>query len=105
MIGYILIVFATLCGNAKGFAGKKSSEALTTLSHKLYFGAVRTGMCALLGLCIWFCEGAFCKVGADAILISVVSYLVSNISCFLTISFQTRFSVFNLLRFFSHLAI
>ena len=79
MIGYILIVFATLCGNAKGFAGKKSSEALTTLSRKLYFGAVRTGMCALLGLCIWLCEGAFCEVGADAILISVVSGLSQGI--------------------------
>lgn len=79
MIGYILIVFATLCGNAKGFAGKKSSDALTTLSHKLYFGAVRTGACALLGLCIWLCEGAIYQVGLDAVLISVVSGLSQGI--------------------------
>ena len=79
IIGYILIVFATLCGNAKGYAGKQSSADLDTLSHKLYFGAVRTGACALLALLIWLFEGEFSYVGTEGTLISVVSGLSQGI--------------------------
>lgn len=73
MMGYLFIVLATLCGTAKGYAGKKSSGALRTLSDKLYFGAWRTALCAAMGLVIWLLERDFSGIGKNAVTISVVS--------------------------------
>lgn len=73
MTGYLFLIFAVLCGAAKGYAGKKSSGALETLGAKLYFGAWRTSICALLGFGIWLAEGNFEFIGTNAVIISVVS--------------------------------
>lgn len=73
MIGYILLVLATLSGSAKGFAGKKSSGALETLPHKLYFGMVRTAMCAALGVVIRLIEGDFGEIGMRSVAVAVIS--------------------------------
>lgn len=73
MTGYILLILACLCGSAKGFAGKKSSGALSTVPHMLYFGSVRTLLCALLGAVIWLSAGDFGSIGKKAVIISVIS--------------------------------
>ena len=75
MAGYILLILATLCGNAKEFAAKKGSGALDTISKKLWFGLVRTSVCALLSLGLWLLSdgGAAGKMGTLIAVFSGIS--------------------------------
>ena len=79
MTGYLFLVLATFCGTAKGYAGKKSSSALDSLPLKLYFGAFRTALCAVIGLVIWLAEGNYEFVGTEPLVISVLSGISMSI--------------------------
>ncbi len=74
-MGYLFVLLSSICGAAKGYAGKKSSYALDSFSAMLFFSMLRTLICSLLGLVIWLVLGDFALPNTYAIIICVLSGL------------------------------
>ncbi len=72
-MGYIFVLLSSLFGAAKGYAGKKSSYALSDFPAMLYFSMLRTIICAILGLLIWLMLGTFTLPSAVALTICLFS--------------------------------
>ncbi|MBE6680190.1 MAG: hypothetical protein E7598_06690 [Ruminococcaceae bacterium] len=72
-MGYVFAILSSICGAAKGYAGKKSSYALENFPAMLFFSMLRTLVCALLGLAIWVIIGDFSLPSPKALAICILS--------------------------------
>lgn len=48
-MGYVLLVISVICGNIKGFCGKKTSNLTKQTSDAVLFNLIRMVLCALIG--------------------------------------------------------
>jgi len=76
MMGYLFVIMALMVGAAKGFCGKKTSSAITTLSGTLLFNSVRMLICIPIGLAaVFLAAGSLSSLAVDGrtLLISLLS--------------------------------
>ena len=80
-MGYLYLILSVLCGNIKGFCGKKTSALTKELHDAVMFNSIRMLLCILTGFFVVAIQNGFSGFKADAsvILITLVAGIMNSV--------------------------
>ena len=80
-MGYLYLILSVLCGNIKGFCGKKTSGLTKELHDAVMFNSIRMLLCILTGFFVVGIQNGFSGFKADAsvILITLVAGIMNSV--------------------------